>query len=68
MIDLEIERDRIRKEIDEKTRFLKSTEGKLLNEQFISRAPDAVVQKEKDKAEEIKAELVRLKASLEELA
>ena len=67
MIDLDVERERLQKEIDEKTRFHKSIEGKLSNEQFVSRAPEAVVQKERDKLVEVQAEIKRLQASLDEL-
>jgi len=68
MIDLEVERERIRASIDEKAKFRRSLEGKLSNEQFVSRAPEAVVQKERAKLDEVVAELGRLEASLEELA
>jgi len=67
MIDLEIERERIRKDIAEKDRFMKSIEGKLSNENFVSRAPAEVVEKERRKAVEAKEELERLTSSLEEL-
>ncbi len=67
MIDLEIERERIRKDIAEKDRFLKSIEGKLANENFVSRAPAEVVEKERAKAVEAKEELERLTSSLDEL-
>ena len=40
---------------------------KLENEQFISRAPEAVVAGEREKVEQVTEELSRLKASLEEL-
>jgi valyl-tRNA synthetase len=68
MIDLSVERERLEKEIDEKHRFMKSIEGKLSNEQFVSRAPEAVVQKERDKLVEVGAEVKRLQDSLNELA
>jgi len=68
MIDLDVERERLQKDIDEKVRFHKSIQGKLSNEQFVSRAPEAVVQKERDKLVEVEAEIKRLQASLDELA
>ncbi len=68
MIDLEVERDRIRKEIEDKQKFLKSVEGKLSNESFVSRAPAEVVEKERSKATEIREELERLESGLAELA
>lgn len=68
MIDLDVERERIEKEIQQKEAFYKSTQGKLANESFVSRAPAEVVQKEKDKLSEIEAELKRLRFSLSELS
>jgi valyl-tRNA synthetase len=68
MIDLEVERDRIRKEIEDKREFLKSVEEKLSNESFVSRAPAEVVEKERSKATEIREELDRLESGLAELA
>lgn len=49
IIDLEVERKRIQKEIDRLEKAATLTEKKLLNEQFLSRAPKEVVEKEKDK-------------------
>ena len=68
MIDLEVERDRIRKEIEDKQKFLKSVEGKLSNESFVSRAPAEVVEKERSKTRDIREELDRLESGLAELA
>jgi valyl-tRNA synthetase len=67
MIDLEIERDRLRKEIILKESFSNSIKGKLANENFVSRAPIEVVAKEKEKLADTEAELKRLQASLIEL-
>ncbi|MDA1029502.1 MAG: valine--tRNA ligase [Bacteroidetes bacterium] len=67
MIDLEVERDRMRKEIDSKEAFYTSIQGKLSNENFVSRAPAEVVEKEKEKLADTEAELRRLRASLSEL-
>ncbi len=67
MIDLEVERDRLRKEIDQKEKFRGAVERKLQNEQFVSRAPTEVVDRERQKEIDISHELDRLRASLEEL-
>lgn len=67
MIDLEIERDRLRKEIDQKTSFLASIDRKLQNEKFVSRAPEAIVEKERQKKRDVIAELERLEANLADL-
>ena len=42
---------------------IKRAEGKLANEKFVSRAPDHVVQAERDKLERFRAELERLDGS-----
>jgi valyl-tRNA synthetase len=68
MIDLDIERERLRKEIDNKSGFLASVQRKLQNEQFVTKAPEQVVKKEREKEKDAMAELKRLEASLEELS
>ena len=67
MIDLEVERERLRKEIEGKEKFVRAQQGKLSNENFVGRAPAAVVEKERVKLEEAKEELGRLQSSLDEL-
>ncbi|MEM6647668.1 MAG: valine--tRNA ligase [Bacteroidota bacterium] len=67
MIDLNEERARLSKEIEQKERFLKSIAGKLRNEKFVSRAPAAVVDRERQKQADITAELDRLRANLSDL-
>ena len=67
MIDLEVERERLRKEIEGKGKFVRAQQGKLSNENFVGRAPAAVVEKERVKLEEAKEELGRLQSSLDEL-
>ena len=68
VIDLEQERERLRKEISEKEGFLKSVQGKLSNEQFRTKAPKEIVEKEKQKEADAKAELERLRANLAEFS
>ena len=67
MIDLDQERDRLRKEIEQKEDFLGSVEKKLNNHQFVTKAPDEVVEKERKKKEDALAELERLRANLEDV-
>ena len=68
MIDLEQERERLRGDIENKEGFLKSVEGKLANEQFVTKAPDEVVERERQKGRDARAELERLRANLEEIS
>lgn len=67
MIDLAVERERLQKKIADQERYLTSIERKLRNEQFVANAPAHVVEREREKAETARAELVRLRASLDDL-
>ncbi|MEX2400436.1 MAG: valine--tRNA ligase [Rhodothermales bacterium] len=67
MIDLDVERERLRKEIEQKNGFLESVRKKLRNEQFVTKAPTDVVDRERQKEKDAREELVRLEANLEEL-
>ena len=67
MIDLDKERERLKSTIAEKEGFLKSVEGKLQNEQFVTKAPDDVVERERQKKRDVTAELERLRANLKDL-
>ena len=67
MIDLDVERARLNKEIDAKRGFLTGVERKLQNQAFTSRAPAEVVERERQKAADAQAEIAALRASLAEL-
>ena len=67
MIDLGVERERLRKEIGQKQDFLGSVQRKLRNEQFTSKAPADVVVRERQKERDTLEELSRLKTNLDEL-
>ena len=64
LVDLQAELDRINKEIEKAKNGLRIVEGKLNNEKFVSKAPEAVVNAEKEKA----AKYAELIAKLEESA
>jgi valyl-tRNA synthetase len=67
LIDLDTERERLQKEIEQKERFLAGVRRKLENEQFLAKAPEAVVEKEKAKEQDASAEIEKLKLNLAEL-
>lgn len=67
LIDLEIEKSRLSKEIARLEGALKSVNAKLSNEKFVNNAPKDVVDKEKTKQEDWQNSLQKLKAILEEL-
>jgi valyl-tRNA synthetase len=66
-IDLEKEIDKLRKELRNLEAALKRTTGKLANKAFLSKAPEEVVQKEKDKLEELQRRKVKIEGYIGEL-
>jgi valyl-tRNA synthetase len=67
LIDLGKEKKRIQKEIDRLNGFLKSVDKKLANEKFVQNAPDAVVEKERQKKADAESNLTKLGRQLDEL-
>ncbi|MCR5826053.1 MAG: valine--tRNA ligase [Oscillospiraceae bacterium] len=63
LVDFEKELARIAKEKANAEKQLAGIEGKLKNENFVSRAPAAVVNAEREKAEKLRALLEKLNAS-----
>ena len=64
LVDIQAELDRINKEIEKAKNGLRIVEGKLSNEKFVAKAPEAVVNAEKERA----AKFQELIAKLEESA
>ena len=67
LIDLGVERLRLQKRSDEINGHLRRISKKLSNEQFISKAPEEVVFKERKKQEDMLVELEKTNANLEML-
>ena len=67
MIDLSRERERLSAEIARLQGQADGTAKKLSNENFVSRAPDDVVQKERDKLALFLGQADQLRAKLAEL-
>lgn len=67
LIDLEVERKRLEKEIARLEGLVKSVDKKLSNENFVSKAPQDVVEKEKVKQRDWKNSLEKLGALLKDL-
>ncbi len=63
LVDVEKELLRISKELENQRKFLASLEGKLSNEKFVSRAPEAVVNAEKEKAQKTRDLIAQLEQS-----
>jgi len=68
LIDITEERARIGKRIEEAEALLRRAEGKLGNPQFIERAPEAIVERERDAKARAEERLAALRRSLQELA
>jgi valyl-tRNA synthetase len=60
VIDLEVERTRLTKEMDRISGLLKGIEAKLANQSFVERAPKEVVEKERGKLETFRQTLEKL--------
>jgi valyl-tRNA synthetase len=67
LIDKQVERDRLSKEIAKTEAFLSSTKARLENPGFADRAPAEVVRKEREKFQGILENLEKLKRSLSAL-
>jgi valyl-tRNA synthetase len=67
LIDLEVERQRLQKEITRLESSLAGIEKKLSNEKFVSGAPADVVEKERTKQRDWQENLRKLKEILENL-
>ena len=64
LVDVQKEIERITKELEAAKKFLTSLEGKLSNEKFVSRAPEAVVAAEREKAAKTADLIAQLSESL----
>ena len=67
VIDLDRERGRLREEIERLQALSKGTRKKLDNENFVSRAPEEVVQKERDKLAKYEEQASKLQVKLAQL-
>ena len=67
LIDLDKERARLEKELEKARKNYEGQMRKLSNENFVSRAPETVVQTERERAEKARALVENLEASLKNL-
>ncbi|MGM9653814.1 MAG: valine--tRNA ligase [Butyricicoccaceae bacterium] len=67
LVDLDKERERLQRELDNALNMVTRTEGKLKNESFVSRAPEAVVNAEKEKLEKYRQMAAKLQDNLKAL-
>ncbi len=66
-VDAEKEKLRLKKEIDNLEKIIKGTAGKLKNKEFVDKAPEVVVKKEREKLDGWQAELEKLKEQIKQL-
>ena len=67
LVDLDQEKERMEKRMTEVSRLLKGINKKLLNNNFLERAPEPVIQKEKSNLNKLTEELEKINANLEML-
>ena len=67
LIDTEKEIARLQKELDKLKKFSASTAGKLKNERFLSKAPEAVVQAEREKLSAAEEKISSLEQRINQL-
>ena len=67
LVDLEAERARLQKELENTQKQLAGVQAKLNNEQFISKEPTHIVQNQRDTAEKLREKIQMLEQSLAEM-
>jgi valyl-tRNA synthetase len=67
LIDLDIERARLGKEVSRVTNLLESTRKKLGSDGFVQRAPEEVIRKEHEKMDRLTKDMEKLRKNLESL-
>ncbi len=68
LIDKEAELNRIAKQLEKMQQEAARVAGKLANEGFVAKAPEAVLAKEREKLAEAQAAIVKLQAQQTEIA
>jgi valyl-tRNA synthetase len=66
-IDIEKEKIRLKKEVDRISRNIENSEKKLSNDNFVSKAPENIIQAEREKLENMKESLKKVLSNLENL-
>jgi len=67
IIDLDAERERLQKQIQKLEKDIKQIEGKLANENFVSKAPEEVVEEQKMRKDEAHITIDKLSLALKQL-
>ena len=64
LVDKKAELERLNKELAQVKKFLAQSEGKLKNQNFVSKAPAAVVDKVRDQAEKEREKIAMIEAAI----
>ena len=64
LIDLEAERSKLEKQLAKLEKELKVISGKLNNKKFVDNAPEKIVEKEKEKFNEIETKVIKTRELL----
>lgn len=67
LVDVEKEKERLQKELDEVVPYISGLEKKLSNQEFVNNAPAVVVEKERAKLSEAKEKMEKIKNQLSSL-
>ncbi len=67
LIDVDTERSRLQKELENITKLLEKTRKKLANREFVEQAPKEVVDKQREKEQEYEEVVQKINANLEQL-
>ncbi|MBD3169854.1 MAG: valine--tRNA ligase [candidate division Zixibacteria bacterium] len=67
LIDIDLEKNRLQKEIERLTQLLGKSDKKLVNDDFVKKAPEEVINKEKEKNQDYRERLDKLNKNLEEI-
>ena len=67
LVDLEAEKTRLHKELENTQKQLAGVQAKLNNEQFVSKAPAPIVQNQRDTAAKLEEKIQMLEQSLAEM-
>jgi valyl-tRNA synthetase len=66
MIDLDAEKERLEKELAQLEQRITGSEKKLENKNFVEKAPADVVQRERDRLEDMKVQAEKIKKQIED--
>ncbi len=68
VVDLQQERQRLEKKLEDSLRMLQRSRNKLNNEQFVTKAPDEVVEQEKERLQDAKDQVENLRSRIKQIS